>query len=864
MKSSQRWTLPVVIAVAGACGACGDDASDTPGDVCEIAGLEDGDPIGHAAPLGAAMGEARAGRLSATDLPEDPSRLLTWAAGDFVLANHRVALVIEDAGASDLYDPWGGRPVGLARVVAGDLVEPAPFGELFLLSGRSSVMTQAVTVLNDGSNGEPAVVRARGSLAPTPFFESVVGGIYPDAFLDIEVAIDYSLAPDADHVDITLTYASPRTTAAGFSTLHAAMFAKRMPVFQPGIGFSETITASRYMAFTVEGATSWAYIPGSGALETSIATGGFIGAFGTPLEIAPCTNTSRLHAKLVIGGPGTDGVVAAAAGVLGEDLRVVTGTVRRGATVVNNFTVHATDATTGTYLSRTRVSVNGNFALHVPLAADVILEAIKPGEPIGRTEVGMEPGPVSIEVPRISGIRVMVSDGVEAIPARIQVLPVGGTIVDAIPANYGEPQLPGNRLLVTYAVLGEATVTVPPGTWEVIASRGYEYEIGRMTVTVAAGDLAQAPMVLEHAVPTPDVQCADFHIHTARSSDSGDDAVEKVRQALAEGLELPVRSDHEWVADFSAEIAQLQAEDFAAGFGSVELTSFEVWGHMGVFPLVPDPSARNAGAPAWQVFPTPETPEVPLETLPPLRVFDLVRARPEQPVMIINHPRGGANYFDFVGFDPATGLVEFESDWDTKFTLVEVFNDAGWIANRDSNVADWLGLLKAGRTIFAVGSSDSHALSTSPVGYPRTCLAVGTDDPRELTGAGVRDVLAAGHSTISGGIYVSAAIGTAGPGDTTPGAGDPLEVTVTVRAASWIDVDAIEVVVDGETVDTIPIMPGDADPEEPTLRWSGTIAVQTAATGGFVVIAAYGDSPLEPVHPGRIPFGVTNPIFVAP
>ena len=36
------------------------------------------------------------------------------------------------------------------------------------------------------------------------------------------------------------------------------------------------------------------------------------------------------------------------------------------------------------------------------------------------------------------------------------------------------------------------------------------------------------------------------------------------------------------------------------------------------------------------------------------------------------------------------------------------------------------------------------------------------------------------------------------------------------------------------------------------------------ATGGFVVIAAYGTKGLDPVHPGYIPFGVTNPIFVNP
>ena len=68
-----------------------------------------------------------------------PSGLVTWKDGDFVLANDKVALVIEDVGDSDLYDPWGGRPVGLARVEGGKLVEPNNFGELFLLTGRSTV-----------------------------------------------------------------------------------------------------------------------------------------------------------------------------------------------------------------------------------------------------------------------------------------------------------------------------------------------------------------------------------------------------------------------------------------------------------------------------------------------------------------------------------------------------------------------------------------------------------------------------------------------------------------------------------------------------------------------------------------------------
>ena len=103
-------------------GACGDD------DECSLGPFTDGDPDGHPAPLGAGELEARAGRVRAEDLPEVPSGLAMWREGDFVLANDRIALVIEDAGDSDLYDPWGGRPVGLARIENGRMVEPNNFG----------------------------------------------------------------------------------------------------------------------------------------------------------------------------------------------------------------------------------------------------------------------------------------------------------------------------------------------------------------------------------------------------------------------------------------------------------------------------------------------------------------------------------------------------------------------------------------------------------------------------------------------------------------------------------------------------------------------------------------------------------------
>jgi hypothetical protein len=547
-------------------------------------------------------------------------------------------------------------------------------------------------------------------------------------------------------------------------------------------------------------------------------------------------------------------------------VRAITGTVTRGVGSGGaGIRVHAVDTATNAYYSRTLTAADGSFTIHVPSAARVTLTAIAESAHVATATVEPSATTAAIALPAPAPVRVRVSDGNGPIPARVQFLPAVGQELPAIPGNFGEQRFAGDRLRVVFTVTGDVTVPVPPGRWDLVVSRGFEHSIDRRTLTLTAGQELTVDAVIPHEVDTSNVQCGDFHIHTSRSNDSGDDGTVKVASAIGDGLELPVRSDHEYVADFRSEIAALGAERWAAGFGSIEMSSFEIWGHMGVFPLTPDPTKVNAGAPKWQTFPTVDNPDLVFATLSPVSVFETVRARPEAPVVIINHPRGPTNYFGYVGLDAATGMVMSPGDWDTEFTLVEVFNDSSWQTNRDGNVRDWFSLLKAGRKMFAVGSSDSHSIAGSPVGYPRTCLRLGTDDPRQLTANQVRDALAAGHGTVSGGVYVYAAVGAALPGDTAMGLGMTAQVDVVIQAATWIDVDAIDVVVDGEIVDTIPIMPGDVDPTNPAVRWRGQIPVDVRADGsGFVVIAAYGDRSLEPVHPGRTPFGVTNPIFVKP
>lgn len=828
--------------------------------------FEEGDD-GHADPLGAVPGQARAGRVGDGVLPPLSEGLAWWRPGDFVLANDRVALVIEDVGPSDGYDPWGGRPVGAARIRDGAMIEPALFNEMLLLTNRESVVTTSVTVLADGSDGGDAVVRAHGILAPTPFFENIVGGLFRETHGDIPTAIDYVLSPDSDHVDVYFVHNSPRQVPAEVGVqLHGWLYGYRMPGYAPGLGFDTEGEDVPYLAFIDDDATSYAYARTDSELRAAVAASGFISNFAGSFTIEPCARTTRHHARLTIGGPGLDGLRQAVARSQGETLRALTGTVTNAdATPAEGVRVHV-EATDGSYLTRARTDATGAYAVHVPGGQDVRVTAYRRGdEVVGPVDVAAADETADLQLAPTGwiGVTAVDADGGGALPARIQVLPTTQA-VPSVPGHFGEPRTVSGRLHVEYAIDGTATVRAPVGDWEVVVSRGFEYEIHREVVSVTAGETVEVAASLPRVVDTTGVMCADYHIHTVRSADSDDMGELKLRSAAADGLELPIRSEHEFVEDFQPLVEQLGLTAWMRGMTSVEMTSMEIWGHMGVFPLEPDPTAVNGGTPLWERFPTTEDPTVPVEIMSPVEVFQQVRQRPEQPIVIINHPRGTANYFDYVGYDNVTGMVDFPEFWDEEFRVVEVFNGSGWLGNKDGTVADWLSFLRDGRRVFAVGSSDSHGVAGSPVGYPRTCLQLGTDDPNAVTTTAVRDATHNGHAVVVGGIFLDVSIGEAGPGDDVTVGGPTATVHIRVQAPSWVTADFLDIVVDGQIVDTISILPGDADAENPVIRWEGDVevTVDDGALGSFVIVAAYGNGTLEPVHRGERPFAVSNPIFV--
>jgi hypothetical protein len=567
-----------------------------------------------------------------------------------------------------------------------------------------------------------------------------------------------------------------------------------------------------------------------------------------------------------------------------QTLRTVTGRVvdSSGAPVAG-VSVHAmsTGAEPG-HVNRVHSGDDGRFTMHLPEGQDVDLYVYRRGDRTGGpfALAATQDDAGDLALPAGGYVRVLAATelGGGPIPARIQIRP-GPANADPLPtpdARFGEDGVAAGRVQQVYALPGEDQVLrLPAGQWEVIVSRGYEYEVHTALVDITdqncdpAADASACPTVtpvLERSVATPGMMCGDLHIHTRRSNDSGDDPRTKLVSAAADGVEIPVRSDHEYVEGWDSDVFDLGLESYLYGLASVELTTFQQYGHFGVIPLDPDPDAPNGGTIPWQTYPTPEDPDVPVATDTPPVVFERVLARPERPALIVNHPSGSKNYFNYVGLDSTTGLPAHEDRWSTSFHAIEVFNGNNWVACRDDQVADWLSLLDHGLRRAAVGSSDTHGISREPVGYPRTCLDLGADVPpadpsaRRAFADQVRDTIIAGDMIVSGGIYVTTRVGEFGPGDDATGLGDTAQVEITVQAPTWVDVDAIEIVVDGQTLEVIPA--ADFVPGTGAVRHTATHSVPVGAEGGYVVVAAYGDEPLL-IHPGYVPFGVANPIYLA-
>ncbi len=548
---------------------------------------------------------------------------------------------------------------------------------------------------------------------------------------------------------------------------------------------------------------------------------------------------------------------------------------------------------------RAHADAAGEFALEVPLSVVQWYAAADPGRSSGLASfVPGTPHELVLDVSPGGDLHVTVIDGDTRAPltARLLVHGVDGTV----DPSFGPDYRASGAGPVIDALRGDVTTPLPSGHYRVGATKGIEWSIDAKVIEIVPGRATDLELAPRHVVPTPGVIGCDLHVHARPSFDTPVTPEDRVISLVAAGVEFAVPTEHNLVGDYSSALATLDLGKELLSVPGVEVTTYSKgFGHFGVFPY------------------PPAAPVPPFKHTTMAAIFKAVRADPNR-FFQLNHPRlpKGIGYFNNIGFDPRSPRAHVHARID--FDGIEVFNgyDSEFPDRVEQVLHDYWALLDFGWRYAATGSSDSHRIQFHWAGYPRTMVMVdGADGFGEAADAGAGagadagggaekrtvDPLAVvasikkGRSYVTSGPMLEFELSGAHPGDEVTTEDDPLHGHLRVRAAPWVDVTHIDVVV-GEIGGThrvvqsfdVPSRPTELGPaggslaeaQDHTIRFDSDLEISTAAvhaastsasSGGdtptsntWVQVLVHGERRMDDVLPFMpvAPIAFTNPIYV--
>jgi hypothetical protein len=766
----------------------------------------------------------------------DPADLIPGSAasgqlGDYRLDNGLVAFVVSDAPIAYGFSETGG-----------NLVDAAPRG------GRDA-LAQVYLYLDDtfprqGRNGEVRVSAAGGDEAAI----EVRGVDSKDPSLAI--VHEYRLRRGADALLLRTTITNTGAAPVPAYDVGDVISWGQAEHFAPGHGFVFRGRLEVPWLAAVADASSYGYTAAEGTL---------LGPHGSSwsdtilrtVDLAP--GASVTVERWLVVQPRAD-----VAGVLARILELRrTGAAPFGGQVLEAGTgapvadalVTAWDEA-GKPVAVARTGADGRFAFDLPLPA-ATFSAAGPGRmPVGEA-VPARGGDLDVRlvVTQPARVRVIVRerrpDGTTApSPARLVVRGVAPTADPVLGPRYRAAGA-GNTVA---SGTGHAELVLAPGRYRLYAMRGPERTLWSEELDLAPGQTVDVAPELTTVVDTRGWVSADFHQHALPSPDSAVALEDRLVANVAEGVEIAVATDHNQITDYAPTLAGLELAAPLATIVGLEATT-ETIGHFQVYPITRHAGASRGGAPL-------------VDGKTPTEIFALVRALAPDVVVQVNHPRALTNGYFRLGGLPTEPSEPAPAGFELGFDAIEVLNGKR-IADFDQVLRDWFRLLAAGREVTATGGSDSHYIVGQEVGWPRAYLHVDTDDPLAVDAATVLDVVKRRRAVLvtNGPFFTLTVDGQSAVGTRhTRKKGTPLEVSLVVQAAPWVDVDRVELYRDGTLVRTLAV-PASTAP----VRLRETLRLDKP---GFWVVVVRGDGSLDPVIPdddGRpvTPVAVANPVWLA-
>ncbi|MFT4623160.1 MAG: hypothetical protein ACI8PZ_001816 [Myxococcota bacterium] len=823
--------------------ACrGDDASSNPEPAPP--------PIDLVEALGA--GEVRAGVVT------DPAALFGGTSaegrvGDVKLYNDRVRFVVQGLVGSSYYIETGG------TVVDADLVRPdgSPgrdiVDELTPMYGLGRVMMPTqITVVSDGTDGAAAVVRVIGVEAPLGLIEGALEtpGFVPN--LGLTMTTEYRLEPDSwlleVHSEVTAGVDSA-TLAMGDLFMGAPEVADP---WAPGSGLAgdapEGFLWTGFMgrrndvAVGLVAAEGTAFTAGGYDLLTELAD--MVIGFGPSVEVAPGETLAWTRYYGV--APDIATLSDAALAVQGAPTEATTGQVTAPDGPVPGARVNL--MVDGAPFAIAVTDADGRYTAQVPVGAKV--EPLADGrgaglfldlpdgagdyspyvDPAVRSQVLATFVDGSASVPQAQGRGVGTpSDPLTlGLPAALTVR-VDDGLPFAVRVGFVDPDVavddrliggrPDGLAAAGWARDGAVDLVLEPGAYDITVWRGMRYELFTERLTLAAGTPSELVATLPRAIEHPGWTLGDPHQHASPSSDGAVPMADRLITGAGVGVQVHFGTDHDHVADYRPLVDALGLQAHLRSVVADEVSP-PLRGHFNIYPIEPAEEA-NGGAWTWWGE-IPETTEA---------MVDALRARHGESFVIqSNHPTdsGLAEMSDW-----APGVVGDGERWTWELGAVEALNSG----EHEAFTAFYLDLLNRGYVVTPTGVSDSHGHFSGSIGLSATWFGVGSDAVEDWSDDALVEAMAARRTVASLGVFLATSVdpgAVIGPGTT---------VEVEARSASWIGVDRLHLLRDGEIIETVD-------------GTSATFDLDADRDASFVVIAE-GDAPMAPIS-GRTPWAMTS------
>jgi TolB protein len=388
---------------------------------------------------------------------------------------------------------------------------------------------------------------------------------------------------------------------------------------------------------------------------------------------------------------------------------------------------------------------------------------------------------------------------------------------------------------------GAAEMTVPAGSVLIEAVRGLEYRIARREVTVAPDSTQTVRLALERLadMPARGWLSGDLHVHMNYGGAYRATPASLAFQAAAEDLHVV----ENLIVNKEQRIPDVDRfdggkPDPAAGAGTTIVHGQEfhtsLWGHMGLLGLT-----ENLLLPDYSAYVnTAAASPAPLNAT----VSDLARA--QGGIVGYVHP------FDTVP-DPATEATMNELPVDVALGKVDYYEVVGF-SDHLSTAKVWYRLLNCGFRVPAGAGTDAmtnYASLRGPVGMCRVFVKTDGSRDRARWLGGIK----AGRTFATNGPLVELSLDGKGPGDEIVLGEGGRELEARVRVRSFVPVDKVEIVRNGEVVATLPLAAGGTECD-------ATVKVK-ATESGWYTLRAWSERS-RPQVLDLYPFGTTSPIYV--